>query len=101
MFARISIKRSPHGITRRDIAKSTAIEQGYAGRACPLCEEFALMSWLRGTQSPTQDVSFGLGRSFRPRSREPLFANQDPPEANPRLSKSAAFHAPYPEPAAE
>jgi len=85
-----------YGISRRDITSDSAIESGCAGWACSLCDEFALTGGLRCIKPPKRRADSGPVRRSRPRSRGPLFANQDPAEVNPPPAKSAAFHAPNP-----
>jgi hypothetical protein len=90
-----------YGITRRDIATPTRLEQGFAGWACSVCDKFDLRGGLKWIEPPKAKADSGPGRRSRPRTRPPLFAKQDPIEENPQSPNSVAFHAPNPEPVAE
>jgi hypothetical protein len=69
-----SVKRKVHeiarqlGIDRRTIAPLTALEHGYGGAPCVLCEEFGLTGGLRFAE-----INKIPRRSLRPSQRRRLF----------------------------
>jgi hypothetical protein len=53
------------GIKRADIVYYQAIDQGYAGQSCPLCDEYGLLVQEDGTKLRTGD----LFKEYRQRGR--------------------------------